>query len=620
MNRRELIALCSGAGIASPLFPGALLGLMMVPVPAAAQTQKAYEHDASPAITPEMVAAAEGIAGIQLTAEQRTMLLDGVRGQRDGVKQIRSMKIPSNVAPAMVFDPRPDGFTVAAASKEPMRMSAAPDVSSLAKNEESLPFATVRELAELLRTRRISSVVLTKMYLERLRRYDLRLHFVVTYTEDRALAQAAQADREIAAGRYRGPLHGVPWGAKDLLNVKGYRTTWGAGGMEQQSFDNDATIVQRLDAAGAVLLAKLTLGALAMGDVWFGGRTRNPWNTKQGSSGSSAGSASAVSAGCVGFAIGSETLGSISSPSARCGVTGFRPSYGLVPKTGAMPLSWSMDKLGPICRSVEDCALVLQAVHGADGFDHSVRNDVHFRWDADFDWKTLRVGYNTSKFELAGPDDLSPKPSKADEMKGWLGEKAIFDTKQYDNRYDRATLEVLKQMGVKLIPVKMPNLPWNAMTAVLEAEAAASFDELTRSGRDALLTAQSKNDWPNTFRVARFLSAVDYIQAQRARSLGIAMMQKVFADVDVIVTPTGGTQSRITNLTGQPSITVPNGLRGEDAPVPAVSDDGADENIGGPRTMTSITFLGGLYDDARLGAFARAYQEHTGFHKLHPPL
>jgi Asp-tRNA(Asn)/Glu-tRNA(Gln) amidotransferase A subunit family amidase len=617
MNRRQLLAVCGSAGIASSLFPGALLGLLH----AQAKAQNA-EHDAYPKITPEMLDAAAAIAGIQLTAEQRAMMLEGVTQQRDGLKHIRALKLGPVVAPAMVFDPTPAHFVMPPQPAEQMRMSAAPDVRALVSNEERIAFATVRELAEMLRQRKITSVDLTKLYLARLRRYDPKLHFVVTYTEDRAMKQAAAADREIAAGKYRGPLHGVPWGAKDLLNVAGYPTTWGARGFEQQRFQDDATVVRRLDDAGAVLVAKMSMGALAMGDLWFGGRTRNPWNPKQGSSGSSAGSASAVAAGCLGFAIGSETLGSIASPSTRCGVTGLRPSFGLVPRTGAMPLSWSMDKLGPICRSVEDCALVLQTIHGADGVDHTVRNDARFTWSAEFDWKKLRIGYNASKFERAADSELSPRPKDddAEAMKGWLAEKAYLATRQYDNHYDRAALEVLKRMSVNLIPVTMPDLPWNAMTAVLEAEGAASFDELTRSGADAKLNGQEKDDWPNTFRVARMYSAVDYIQAQRARTIGIAAMADLFKTVDAIVTPSTGTQSRITNLTGHPAVIVPNGVRGDDAPAPLSTEDGSADNVGGPGTPVSITFLGGLYDDARLAAFARAYQDASGFARLHPAI
>ncbi len=496
--------------------------------------------------------------------------------------------------------------------------------------KKTLAFATVRQQAELLRTRKLTSLDLTRLYLGRLKKYQPQLHFVVNLTGERALASAAAADKEIGAGHHRGPLHGIPWGAKDLLAAKGYPTTWGAAGFESQAFDYDATVVQRLDAAGAILIAKLSMGALAQGDLWFGGRTRNPWNPRQGSSGSSAGSASAVSAGCVGFAIGTETLGSISSPSTRCGVTGLRPTFGLVPRTGAMALSWSMDKIGPIARSVEDCALVLSAIYGQEtgpgSHDRSVQ-PAAINWDATFDWKKLRVGYIESAFEAPTPAQEKP-PSETLTGKALeefnrrhKREQAELVTAAYDLRYAKAALDVLRSIGVTLIPVEMPHdLHFGDQVPLLEAEAAAAFDELTLSGRDALLTGQEPYDWPNSFRTARFYSAVDYIQAMRARSLVIDAMAKLFADVDVIVTPSGGAQLVATNLSGHPAIIVPNGLRGPDSPPSANDTDGAVDNEGGPGTPVSITFLGSLYSDARLAAFAHAYQQKTGFHLAHPRL
>jgi Asp-tRNA(Asn)/Glu-tRNA(Gln) amidotransferase A subunit family amidase len=490
---------------------------------------------------------------------------------------------------------------------------------------EDLAFATVEEMADLLAHRKITSVALTQMYLERLKRYDPKLHFVVTLTEERALAQAKKADEEIAAGKYRGPLHGIPWGAKDLLAVKGYPTTWGAGGFEHQSFDENATVVDRLDAAGAVLIAKFSLGALAMGDKWFGGRTRNPWNLAQGSSGSSAGSASAVAAGCVGFAIGSETLGSISSPSTRCGCSGLRPSFGMVPRTGAMALSWTMDKLGPICRSVEDCALVLDVIHGPDGKDLSAATAA-FDWNPGFDWKQLRVGYLKGEFDPLQPlklKEAAPDESAEDKKKREAANtemQAGRTRREYDRRYEQAALEKLRGMGVNLIPVELPKLPWDAMVPLLTAEAAAAFDDLTMSGRDRLLTEQGPEDWPNNFRVARFYPAVEYIQANRARTLAVRGFAKIFEQVDVVVTPSTDAQLTATNLTGNPAVIVPNGLRGDDAPKPPAIDDGDHDDIGGPGTPVSLTFLGGLYQDAKVAAFARAYQQAAGFEKLHPKL
>ena len=523
--------------------------------------------------------------------------------------------------------------------RKPLKMSAAPNLSGLTAKlsgespdaaAETLAFATVRELAELVRTKRVSSMTLTRMYLARLKRLDAKLHFVITLTEERALKQAAAMDAEIAAGKYRGPLHGIPWGGKDLLAVKGYPTTWGAAGFEDQRFDEDAEVVKRLDAAGAVLIAKLSLGALAQGDLWgypaglgkAGARTRNPWNTRQGSSGSSAGSASATAAGCVGFAIGTETLGSISSPSTRCGVTGLRPTFGFVPRTGAMALSWSMDKIGPICRAVEDCALVLSAIYGQDGRDLAVK-PAAFNWDAGFDWKRLRIGFIKSAFDAPVMPELKAPTAGGDtEMEAFrkrqVRVKAGFERATYDAQYNAAALSALTKMGVTLTPVEMPKLPFAAMVPVLEAEGAAAFDTLTRSGRDRLLAGQMPFDWPNNFRVARFYSAVDYVQAMRARTLAIAAMDGLFKTVDVIVTPSQGVQLTATNLTGYPAVIVPNGVRGEDAPPSPNDVDGAVDNAGGAGTPVSITFLGGLYGDARVAAVARAYQEFTGFHKVHP--
>jgi Asp-tRNA(Asn)/Glu-tRNA(Gln) amidotransferase A subunit family amidase len=612
-DRRRFLAICSMAGLGQTLLPGALFTLAAQSSSAGAQSSSDPKKPESVStITPEMIDAAAAIAGITLTTEQKAMMLDGLVHQRESITAIRNLHLKNETAPAFVFNPVPAGMVLDTIRK-PLKLSSTPDVSKLgASREETLAFATVRELAELVRSRKVSSLTLTKMYLERLKKYDPHLHFVITLLDDRALGQAASADREIAAGRYRGPLHGIPWGGKDLLSVKGYPTTWGAAGFERQILDTDATVVQRLDASGAVLLAKLSMGALAQGDLWFGGRTRNPWNMKQGSSGSSAGSGSATAAGCVGFAIGTETLGSISAPSTRCGVTGLRPSFGLVPRTGAMALSWSMDKIGPICRSVEDCALVLSAIYGpetgAGPHDLAVQ-PAAFNWDADFDWKSLRIGYIKSAF------DKPVAPPNASEQ-----QKASFARRLYDTRYNDAALDQLRSMGVTLLPVELPEFPFSDIVPVLEAEAAAAFDELTLTGRDKLLTGQQPSDWPNQFRVARFYSAVDYIQAMRARTLAVQSMTQLFSSVDVIVTPSSGAQLAATNLSGHPAVILPNGLRGEDAPLPPSEEDGSPQNTGGPGTPVSLTFLGRLYTDARLAAFARAYQEHTGFHHLHPKL
>jgi Asp-tRNA(Asn)/Glu-tRNA(Gln) amidotransferase A subunit family amidase len=629
INRRAFLNACSWAGIASPLLPGILLTL-------AAQAQEAAPDAKAPAlpkVTGEMLDRAAELAGVgPFTAEQKKMMLDGLNDQRDAYAQIRALKLTNDVPPAYVFHPGP------AATGDEKAANCYTEVPgptvgidyvgsplSAPAHIEDLAFATISHIGPLLCDRKITSLALTQMYIDRLKRYDAKLHFVITLTEERAIAQAKKADEEIAAGHYRGPLHGIPWGAKDLLAVKGYPTTWGAGGFEHQWFDEDATVVQRLDEAGAVLIAKFSLGALAMGDKWFGGRTRNPWNPAQGSSGSSAGSASAVAAGCVGFAIGSETLGSISSPSTRCGCSGLRPSFGLVPRTGAMALSWTMDKLGPICRSVEDCALVLDVIHGPDGKDLSTAT-AGFDWNPGFDWKQLRVGYLKSEFDPSQPLKLKEAAAgETDEEKNKREDAnaemaAGRARREYDRRYEQAALEKLRGMGVNLIPVELPKLPWGAFVPLLTAEAAAAFDDLTMTGRDKLLTEQGPEDWPNDFRVARFYPAVEYIQANRARTLAVRGLAKIFEQVDVVVTPSTDAQLIATNLTGNPAVIVPNGLRGDDAPKPPAIDDGDHDDIGGPGTPVSITFLGGLYQDAKVAALARAYQQATGFEKLHPKL
>jgi Asp-tRNA(Asn)/Glu-tRNA(Gln) amidotransferase A subunit family amidase len=610
VERREFMKVFSMAGLSGTLLPGLLWA----------------QSEGKAAITKEMIDHAAKIAGVAISDEYKAMMLENLNDHAQGFNKIFELHMPNSVEPALLFRPETSGVNFDV-QKFPMRMSGAPAIS-VPKNPDELAFLTVRELSELVRARKISATSLTNLYLDRLKRYDLKLKFVVTLTEERALAQAKEADREIAAGKYRGPLHGLPWGAKDLLAAKGYPTTWGAGGFEKQVIEEDATVVKRLDEAGAVLVAKLTLGALANGDHWFGGITRNPWNPHQGSSGSSAGPASATAAGCVAFSIGSETLGSISSPSTRCGCTGLRPTFGFVPRTGAMALSWSMDKLGPICRSVEDCALVLDAIHGPDGKDRAVAQNAAFNWNANLDWRSLRVGYLKKDFE---PATESQQPQTAEETTATPEERERREKARkrreasrvraaYDRKFSEAALEKLREMGVNLVAVEMPKFPYDAMVMMLESEAAAAFDELTRTGRDKLLTAQGPDDWPNSFRTARFFPAVEYIQASRARRLAMDAVGKVFSQFDVIVTPTFSQQLVITNLTGHPALILPNGLRGSDAPPPASFADGADENVGGPGTPVSVTFLGNLFGEAKLLALARAYQEATGFHKLHPKL
>jgi Asp-tRNA(Asn)/Glu-tRNA(Gln) amidotransferase A subunit family amidase len=628
-TRRRFLAVSTAAGLGSTLLPGALLAIVASSAAAQSPTSSDGPKPDFPKITPEMVEQAAIIAGLTFTEEQRKLIVEGLTGTREDIVEVRKLNLPNSVAPSLVFDPLP-GNAVLDTERKPPILTAAPDITRLStSNEEDIAFANVRQLGELLRARKLTSVDLTRLYLARLKRYDPKLHFVITLTESRALAQATAADAELAAGKDRGPLHGIPWGAKDLLAVAGYPTTWGAAGFESQTFDYDAEVVKRLDAAGAVLVAKLTMGALAQGDLWGskekGARTRNPWNTKQGSSGSSAGSASAVSAGCVGFAIGTETLGSISSPSTRCGTSGLRPSFGLVPRTGAMALSWSMDKIGSITRSVEDCALVLAAIYGPDGHDLSIKAAA-FNPDFTLDVRKLRVGYIKSAFDA--PAFTPPKPPSPSltgkQLEAYnqrlAQRKAYFAQEAYDAKFNTRALETLRDMGIRLTPVEMPKFPFGSIVPMLEAEAAAAFDDLTRSGKDALLSGQAPYDWPNSFRTARFYSAVDYINASRARTLALDLMTSTFAPFDVIVTPSDGEQLVATNLCGQPAVIVPNGIRGDDAPPSPHPEDGAVDNEGGPGTPVSITFLAPLYQDAKACALAHAYQQKTGFHLLHPKL
>lgn len=530
---------------------------------------KGQSEDVLP-LTPAVLTAAEKLFGLQFNEAKRDSMLGDLKENLENYQKIRSVPLPNSVPPALAFNPAPVGMTFETQRRPPVW--SAPAKLAAPANLEDLAYASVSELAELLRTRKITSTQLTQMYLGRLKKYGPKLECVITLTEELALKQAQRADAEIAAGKYRGPLHGIPYGAKDLLAVKGYKTTWGSVPFKDQVIDEDATVIQKLEAAGAVLVAKLTMGELAWGDVWYGGKTRNPWNLEQGSSGSSAGSGSATAAGLVAFAIGTETWGSIVSPSTRCGVTGLRPTYGRVSRTGAMALSWSMDKIGPMCRTVEDCALVFNAIYGPDGLDQTLV-DLPFNYTPKIKLSELRIGYLKNGFE-----------------------------KDSTNRAtNEATLAKLRELGAKLIPLELPDLPFGALTIILSAEAAAAFDELTRSGKDDLLVRQIKNAWPNAFRSARFIPAVEYIQANRVRHLIIQAMAEMMKNIDVYVAPSFDDNLLLTNLTGHPSVTLPNGFNEKGSP-------------------TSITFMGNLYGEALTLAVAKAYQDATDFHKKHPPL
>ena len=547
-----------------------LLGAGLLSATPAAAADNPPEAPQPDPITPEAVEMAEDLLGLRFDEAERGLMLDGLRHSLGQFRQLRRIPLANSVPPALEFNPIPLGKAFPT-RRRPFRTSPSGKVEQPAHLEDAA-FLSVGQLGELIRTHRVTSEELTRMYLNRLKELGPKLLCVVTLAEGLALQQARQADREIAAGEYRGPLHGIPYGIKDLLATKGIPTTWGSGLYRDQVIEEDATVVTRLRDAGAVLLAKLSMGELAWGDEWFGGRTRNPWKPESGSDGSSAGSAAAAAAGLVGFALGTETQGSIVSPCSVCGATGLRPTYGRVSRAGAMALSWSMDKIGPICRTVEDCALVLHAICGPDGLDHTAR-DLPFNYTPTVDLRHLRIGYLKHEF-------ASDRPGKEN---------------------DQAALEKLAEMGATLVPVELPEYPIGAMSLVLSVEAAAAFEELTRTGKDDQLTRQGKDTWPNVFRAARFVPAVEYLQATRLRYLLIQDMERLMGTVDLCVAPTWGAHLTATNLTGHPCVVVPDGFGPEGTP-------------------TSIIFLGRLYDEAILLAVAKRYQDATGFHLHRPPL
>ena len=594
------MAYFSSIGLGSTLLPGVLW----------AQTQ---QQPRGAEITKETIAAAEEIAGVSFTDDERTAITRNLQQARTSIDQLHHVAMDMSALPAIVFNPVPPGEQLAPKTKQSMVRGRVPVMSRPGSLEE-LAYEPVTQLSTLVRARKVKSSELTEMYLARLKRYDPQLHCVITLTEDRARAQARAADEEIARGKYRGPLHGIPWGAKDLLAVKGYPTTWGAGLYKEQSFDYDASVVRRLDEAGAVLIAKLTLGALAQGDRWYAERTRNPWNAETGSSGSSAGPASATAAGCVAFSIGSETNGSITSPSRVCGLSGFRPTFGRVPRTGAMALSWTMDKLGPICRSAEDCALVFDAIQGPDGIDYSVQS-YPFNWSANLKPSQLRIAYVKSQFEGTRPDGT---PFRSEEGLN--------------------VLKVLESLGAKLTSIDEPT-PTSGFLAqlTLNAECGAAFQADTLNGKIKELEPYST--WPNTFRAAQFLPAADYVNAQRARTKLCKQWWDLFTDHDVILTPRENTS--VTNITGTPSIVVPTGFaipqpnqvagRGAGGATTSVPSTGATRpDSGRPATPppvpvstiplpTSIYIMGPIFQDEKILAVAHAFQQATNFHLKRPP-
>jgi Asp-tRNA(Asn)/Glu-tRNA(Gln) amidotransferase A subunit family amidase len=609
-SRRRFLAYFSGVGLSSTLLPGVLWARMQ---------DEHVDH-----VTPAMLKDALGVAGLSFSDEQQQQMLNGINQNLQRYEELRRIHIDPDIAPPLYFSPIVPGTRLDRMPK-PIRLSTVPAVGRPA-NLEDVAFWPILRLASLLKTRQVSSIELTRMYLDRLRRYNPTLNCVVTFTDDLAMAQARQADREIGTGKYRGTLHGIPWGCKDIIAVPGYPTQWGSGAFKGQIIDSEATVVRLLREAGAVLVAKLATGELASGDQWFGGRTNNPWAPADGSSGSSAGPASATVAGLVAFGIGTETSGSILSPSTVCGATGLRPTFGRVSRYGAMTLSWTQDRLGPICRSVEDCAVVLHAIARPDEQDLSVI-DLPFNWDAALDVRSLRVGYLEPAFhESSRPED-------------W-------------RRNDERVLDQVRSLGVKLEPFELPALPLNVVNA-LGVESAASFDEFVRAGRDRDLTSRNR---ANGFRQSRLIPAVEYLQSQRVR----AMIMRQFADVvsrfDVYIAPymnmrsSGGRGStaggdaagaessgraggaseaagagagggrgerggrggpaapspirdhfQLANICTYPAVSVPNGFTADGKP-------------------TSITFMGRLYGESGMLALAKAYQDLAGWHHRHPVL
>ncbi|MDP1764690.1 MAG: amidase [Sediminibacterium sp.] len=522
------------------------------------------------------IQSAAGLLDLRFTQKEMDTMYTGVKENLMVYRLMHKQPLANNVPMSLWQSPVLPGMKFTE-KQEPVKWNI-PANTMLPANKNDLAFYNILQLASLIKNKKISSVALTGFFIERIKKYGDTLQCVISLTEEIAMQQAKQADEEIARGKYRGPLHGIPYGLKDLFAVKGTKTTWGAEPYKNQVVEEDAFVYAQLTKAGAVLVAKFTLGALAMGDYWFGGRTKNPWNTKTGSSGSSAGSTAATVAGLVPFAIGTETWGSIVSPSSTCGATGLRPTFGSISRSGAMTLSWSLDKVGPICRSAADAALVFNYIHGTDGEDLSAVNKP-FNYQPGADIKKMKVAYAKNYFDK------------------------ITDT----SRNEWKVLEAYKKMGVQLIPVNFPDsgvYNFNIMDIVISAECAAAFDEFTRNNIDDEMTRQGKNDWPNSFRVARLMSAAEYINANRHRYLLMKKVNELMSRVDIVICPTRGSghQGAITNLTGHPVVCLPTGF---------------DKNVNLP---TSITLIGKLYDEATLLAAAKALQDATPWDDVHPPM
>jgi Asp-tRNA(Asn)/Glu-tRNA(Gln) amidotransferase A subunit family amidase len=603
--RRRFLGYFSSIGLGATLLPGALWA-------------QAQQSDA-PAITLEMLQHALKISGLEFSEDDEKAMLNGLNQNANRYDEIRALKIPNDVSPPFYFSSITPGMKINK-TRAPLVFST-PTVKRPA-NIEDLAFASVVELGHLLKTRKVTSVELTEMYLGRLHKYNDKLNCVVTFLDETALAQAKHADAEIAAGKYRGPLHGVPWGAKDIIAVKGFKTTWGSGAYKDQVIDQDASVIEMLRDAGAVLVAKVTSGELAQGDQWFGGQTKNPWNLEQGSSGSSAGPASATAAGCVAFGIGTETSGSILSPSGRCGISGLRPTFGRVSRYGVMALSWTQDRLGPLCRYAEDCAVVMSAIAKPDGRDLSV-SEIPFNWNAKLDIRKLRVGYLKDAF---------------DETREGVAKKL-----------DDATLAQMQALGVKLIPMTTPD--WTLDVSSYSVESAVFFDELIRTGRDKQLTNPGRG---NGWRGARLIPAVEYLQAQRARSMMMMKLAEATADVDVYLVPAGGGGGggRGAGGRGRGAATTDAAVTADGAAAPAAGGRGRGGGGGAGNALrrspmqrhsnmanlacypalaipngfyengspSTVTFMARPFGEAELIAVAKAYQDAAGFHLKHPAL
>ena len=546
----------------------------IAPADAAAADQAPPTAPTADIVTADDMSAAQHVVAVTLPVGELETARPIVVRNRENYQALRSVALPSATEPAFSFRPARTERTVAATRRVSILPPAQPGTVGAI---EDLAFAPVRTLAPLLASRQISSTDLTKMYLARLKRHDPTLLCVVTLTEAIAFEQAADADREIRAGRYRGPLHGIPYGIKDLFAAKGVRTTWGAEPYAEQVFDYDATAVVRLREAGAVLVAKLSTGELAVGDLWFGGRTRNPWNPERGASGSSAGPAAATSAGLVAFAVGTETGGSIISPASTCGVVGFRPTYGRISRHGCMTLRWTLDKVGPITRSVRDAGLILEVLYGPDGHDETVA-EAPFRWDGTRDVRNLRIGYVEREFSAPEGDDQRQAAAR----------RPLY----------RAALDVYRKAGATLVPIALPDLPASAIYAVLNAEAGAMFDELTRSGAINQLVDKGPNSRANQLRASRFIPAVEYIRAQRVRTLLVLEMNRIFTDIDVFLAPSNSDSVTMTNLTGHPALVLPAGFV-DQMPV-------------------GLMLTGKLWQEATLLRAAAAFETATEWHKARP--